>query len=266
MTTDALPTYRLVRSDDLPTSVEAARKAAKASPAAVRAVEAAMADGVARNDEEIWLACRAQGYLRSAATVRHGRLALSEAGALVDTGETRATSDGAASVVWKLYEMPAVTGPAYNPHLTDVAPPGTYGPGDYGPDSFGGSDYPSHLPAPMTQAEKAEALAPMPKATATERTLPLPGMQPPQGKPKRVKRVRLPLGDKCECGAPVARYGADQVRCSEAPDCSRTEARAATAEEMATLSAPAEAVKFEAEKTPIFAGQASLFDLMGEGK
>lgn len=95
-----LPLFRLRRSSDPDTALLAAIKAAKASPAAVKAVRAVMVDGAPRIDEEIWRACRRNDYISSFATVRHGRLALSEAGVLRETGERRNTSDGMPSRVW----------------------------------------------------------------------------------------------------------------------------------------------------------------------
>lgn len=91
--------FRLHRSDNPGTSVEAAQKAAKASPKAVEAVARAMADGQARIDEEIREACLRQGYVASLATIQHGRLALSEAGLLVEAG-TGTTSNNARSRLW----------------------------------------------------------------------------------------------------------------------------------------------------------------------
>ncbi len=106
---------KFVRSSDLPTSVAAAMRAAKASAASVSAVTAVMRDGVGRIDQEIWRVCRSNGYISSLDTIQHGRLPLSEAGVLVDSGQTRITEDGCLSVVWvwtapadveaKLYEM-----------------------------------------------------------------------------------------------------------------------------------------------------------------
>ena len=93
---------RFARKTDPRTSVEAARKATKASIVAIRAVEKAMLDGKGRIDEEIWQRCRAQGYISSLATVQHGRLALSEAGVLIDTDTTRNTSNNSPSIIWKL--------------------------------------------------------------------------------------------------------------------------------------------------------------------
>jgi len=98
----ALPVKRLARGDDAETSLLAAIKASKASRKAVEAVGRAMEDGAGRIDEEIWLTCRAMGYVSSYDTVRHGRLALSEAGILVETGETRLTRDNTPSRVWRL--------------------------------------------------------------------------------------------------------------------------------------------------------------------
>ncbi len=60
-----------------------------------------MSDGKGRIDEEIWQRCRAQGYISSLATVQHGRLALSEAGVLIDTDTERNTSNNSPSIVWK---------------------------------------------------------------------------------------------------------------------------------------------------------------------
>jgi hypothetical protein len=97
---------RLARKTDPRTSVEAARKAAKASFLAVQAVERLMSDGCKRIDEEIWQGCREQGYISSLSTVQHGRLTLSEAGLLLDTGETRTTTDSAQSIVWGLNPNP----------------------------------------------------------------------------------------------------------------------------------------------------------------
>src|SRR5277367_1707744 len=99
--TEQLSLDRLVRETDPATSIEAAIKASKASRKAVAAVRSAMNDGTARIDEEIWQACRKAGYISSYATVRHGRLALSECGELVDTGATRKTSDGSPSREWR---------------------------------------------------------------------------------------------------------------------------------------------------------------------
>lgn len=96
----ALPQQRLARSGDPRTSVEAARHASKASLKAVVAVERCMADGKPRIDEEIWGACRHRGYVSSLATIQHGRLALSEAGVLRETGRTRPTSYGSQSREW----------------------------------------------------------------------------------------------------------------------------------------------------------------------
>jgi hypothetical protein len=94
------PAIHLVRNTDPDTSLAAAIRASKASRKAVAAVRIAMADGVARIDEEIWRACRASGYISSYDTVRHGRLALSEAGELAETGATRDRSDGSPSREW----------------------------------------------------------------------------------------------------------------------------------------------------------------------
>jgi len=97
----ALETVRRARGDDPYTSIEAAIKASKASAEAVEAVAKAMLDGAARIDEEIWQACRDAGYETSFDTIRHGRLALSEAGYLGETGATRETSSGSRSREWK---------------------------------------------------------------------------------------------------------------------------------------------------------------------
>ena len=92
---------RLVRSDDPATSLAAAIKATKASRTCIAAIQVVMEDGAGRIDHEISEACRANGYLSSLSTVHHGRLALSEAGWIKDTGETRETPDGCQSRVWR---------------------------------------------------------------------------------------------------------------------------------------------------------------------
>ena len=60
-----------------------------------------MNDGQARIDHEIWIDCRARGYVTSIDTVRHGRLALSETGLIIETGETRTTPNGMPARVWQ---------------------------------------------------------------------------------------------------------------------------------------------------------------------
>jgi hypothetical protein len=99
--TGALPSSRLARAGDPETSLIAAIKASKASYKAVLAVKRVMVDGVERMDEELWRACREQGYISSFDTVRHGRLSLSETGLLAWTGETRITTNGSPSNVWR---------------------------------------------------------------------------------------------------------------------------------------------------------------------
>lgn len=98
-----IPIIRRFRTGDPRTSVEAARRTAKASLTALQAVERVMADGLPRIDEEIWRQCRATGYVSSLATVQHGRLALSEAGILKDVG-TRNTSYGSPSRTWQIVQ------------------------------------------------------------------------------------------------------------------------------------------------------------------
>src|SRR3990167_40948 len=100
--TSEMEEKRLHRKSDPRTSVEAARRAAKASLIALQTVEGLMIDNVRRTDQEIWRDCRARGYITSLDTIQHGRLALSEAGLLVETGETRLTEDGMPSRVWVL--------------------------------------------------------------------------------------------------------------------------------------------------------------------
>lgn len=90
------------RGADPRTSVEAARRAAKASLRAMWAVECLMRDHGKRIDEEICSGCRMRGYIASPETVRHGRLALSESGVVVATGATRRTSLGLPSREWVL--------------------------------------------------------------------------------------------------------------------------------------------------------------------
>lgn len=94
------PAYQRVRKGDPRTSVEAARRATKASMKALQAVESVMSDGQARIDEEIWAACRLNGYISTLDTVQHAREALSMAGVLMDSGTTRLTSNGCASIAW----------------------------------------------------------------------------------------------------------------------------------------------------------------------
>jgi hypothetical protein len=95
------PEQPFVRATDPYTSVGAALRAAAASAKAVAAVARLMNDGQARIDHEIWLDCRAAGYVASIDTVRHGRLALSETGLIVETGETRITPNGMPARVWQ---------------------------------------------------------------------------------------------------------------------------------------------------------------------
>jgi hypothetical protein len=59
-----------------------------------------MSDGVARNDEQIWEACRAAGLLRSLDVVRHARLALVRNGTLVRADGVRLTKSGTSSRLW----------------------------------------------------------------------------------------------------------------------------------------------------------------------
>ena len=93
---------RLARRGDPHTSLSAARKAAKAGRAATCAVIMVMADGISRIDEEIWWACRAGGYISSLDVIRHARFALSEAGCVEETGQTRRTKDNAPSREWRM--------------------------------------------------------------------------------------------------------------------------------------------------------------------
>jgi hypothetical protein len=94
------PEQPFVRNGDPYTSVAAAMRAAAASPKAVAAVARLMNDGQPRIDHEIWSDCR-PAYIASIDTVRHGRLALSETGLIVETGETRITPNGMRSRVWQ---------------------------------------------------------------------------------------------------------------------------------------------------------------------
>lgn len=93
------------RNTDPDTSLAAMIKAAKASTEAVGRVQDLMKDGKARTDEEIWKGLRPD-YCRSAATIRHARVALSRAKLLVDTGTTRPTTDGGESIVWQIPPPP----------------------------------------------------------------------------------------------------------------------------------------------------------------
>lgn len=115
----AMHESRLVRKTDPRTSVEAARRAAKASLRAMQAVEKLMKDGVDRIDEEIWQGCRAQGYLSSLSTVQHGRLALSESGVLIDSGTERNTSDNCPAIVWTLNPCGANSPAQKSSHSTE---------------------------------------------------------------------------------------------------------------------------------------------------
>jgi hypothetical protein len=66
-----------------------------------------MQDGVERIDEEIWRDVRVRGFLRSLATIQHGRLALSESSILVDTGRVRDTlTNKCPSIVWVINSKP----------------------------------------------------------------------------------------------------------------------------------------------------------------
>ena len=98
------PEQPFVRATDPYTSVGSAIRAAAASAKAVAAVARLMNDGQARIDHEIWLDCRVAGYVASVDTVRHGRLALSGPGLIVETGETRTTPNGMPARVWQRAE------------------------------------------------------------------------------------------------------------------------------------------------------------------
>lgn len=95
-----LPAKRLRRTTDPSTSTEAACQATRASLAAANAVARILADGIPRIDEEIWEDCRRAGYCKSLATIQRGRLALFEAGYIVETGQVRPTSLGGSSREW----------------------------------------------------------------------------------------------------------------------------------------------------------------------
>jgi hypothetical protein len=85
-------TKYLARTKDPFTSLIAAQKAAKASAKAIEKVATLMMDGKARIDEEMWSECwHRLGYQRSQDTIEHARLALSEVGLLLFTGNTRKT-------------------------------------------------------------------------------------------------------------------------------------------------------------------------------
>lgn len=109
MSIATLPLDRLARANDLSTSLAAALRASKASAKCVRKVRELMADGVGRIDQEIWIECRDKlDYVTSLDTVQHGRLALYEAGVLKLTDETRPTSNGMPSTVWRWSDEPGV--------------------------------------------------------------------------------------------------------------------------------------------------------------
>lgn len=100
MIVESATAEQLVRSTDPDTSLAAAIRVAKSSRKA-EAVAAVMSDGVVRIDEEIWQACRKRGFISTLATVQHGRLALSRAGFLHDTGVRVTTSNGSPSRGWR---------------------------------------------------------------------------------------------------------------------------------------------------------------------
>lgn len=97
---DPIPERRMSRTGDPVTSIAAARKENHVSALVLETTALVMQDGIPRIDEEIWKACRARGLTHSESRIRHSRLALSEGGALLDTGQTRPTKDTGASRVW----------------------------------------------------------------------------------------------------------------------------------------------------------------------
>lgn len=107
MTQLSLPdAAQLARKLDPVTSVAAAAKAAKASHSMIRGLAGLIVASAPFQftDEEAWRLMRLDGTI-SQSTVRHARKALSEAGLLRDTGETRPTSDGGKSRVWAVADI-----------------------------------------------------------------------------------------------------------------------------------------------------------------
>ena len=96
----ALEEYRLARNGDPKTSIIAAQKASKASAKAIEAVAKVVQGEEGLLDEDIWQACRANGYFVTQDTIEHARLALAEAGFLRDTGHTRNTTNGSPARIW----------------------------------------------------------------------------------------------------------------------------------------------------------------------
>jgi len=81
----------LTRKRDPHTSLYAAQQASKASTVAIMKVAEIMMDGKARIDEEMWSECWHKGYQRSQDTIEHARLAMSDVGLLLFTGNLRKT-------------------------------------------------------------------------------------------------------------------------------------------------------------------------------
>ena len=63
----------------------------RASAIAIMKVAEVMMDGVPRIDEEIWSICWHNGYEKSQDTIEHARLAMSDVGLLLFTGNLRKT-------------------------------------------------------------------------------------------------------------------------------------------------------------------------------
>jgi len=104
MLVDSIHENQLARDSDPETSLWAAAKAAKASRRSIKYIRAVMADGLERTDEEIWTECRKLKFVSSLSVVQHGRLALSKAGLLLDTGGRRKTSENTLARVWRTTE------------------------------------------------------------------------------------------------------------------------------------------------------------------
>jgi len=99
---DGFDMHRLVRGSDPYTSLIAAQKATRTSCKAIENVARLMLDGKRRIDEDICRDCCGLGFRRTLSTIQHARLALSEAGYLVEVG-ARETSNGCKSREWIWY-------------------------------------------------------------------------------------------------------------------------------------------------------------------
>ena len=91
---------RSSRTTDPPTSKE--NSSAELNAVAKEWVLGVMGDGVERLDEEIAEACKRDGCELTPDRTRHGRLACSIEGAIVDTGKRKPTKNGGTGRVWRI--------------------------------------------------------------------------------------------------------------------------------------------------------------------